>query len=70
MNINGNGPPFVFTLEDIKDIFNAGDDRRDGESIKESIISVLFDVVNRNKSFDDPDLVDFDTIRSWFKNTA
>lgn len=72
-------PTFTFTIEQIKQIFDAG--RRQGESEAtayergsvhhggafDECVEAMHDSVNHNKQFDDDGYTNYDTINGWFE---
>lgn len=70
---------FEFTVEDIKDIFEAGIRRGSEEATSfewgsttsgnkfDECIDAFHDIINKGKSWDADNIVSFDEIKKWFK---
>jgi hypothetical protein len=70
---------FVFTIEQIKDIFDAGRRRGSDEECSyqcgssatgrqyDECASAVHDIINDGKNWGESDYTNFDTVDSWFK---
>jgi len=71
---------FVFTIEDVKAIFNAGVRRGKDEASAyewgcptfgwefDECCDAMEDIVNKNVHWEDPAHIDYNTIKAWFKD--
>ena len=63
---------FTFTVEQIKQIYDAGVNSsgdRYGDRYDECV-EEIHSIVNEGKSWDDPDYSDFTVVVGWFKETV